>query len=363
MGCFDRLHFHRRQYELESGFDGMVLEISINGGAFSDITTGGNAFVAGGYNGTISTGFSSPIAGRSAWTGLSGGTTGAPAYITSTINLPAGAAGQNIKLKWRAASDSSVVASGSAGVRVDGISIAGTTNVCVSNQAPSILNGPPPSPVVVGTLYNFSFMASGNPAPTFSYTGTLPPGLNLSAAGVLSGTATSGGTGSFSNITVTASNAIAPDAMQTFALNVVTIAPNYLAGFGLTGSDAVLTFDYDGDGIANLLEYGLGLDPTTASLTGLPIVTLKDYSGTQYLSMTFNRSSLATDITYIVQGSSDLVSWTDLGTSTAGGVTTGSGFVGEAGSAPAFNVEVRDTVPYDGNPATKRYLRLKITSP
>ena len=34
------------------GFDGMVLEISINGGAFNDITTGGNAFIAGGYTRT-----------------------------------------------------------------------------------------------------------------------------------------------------------------------------------------------------------------------------------------------------------------------------------------------------------------------
>jgi subtilisin-like proprotein convertase family protein len=113
-----------------TGFDGMVLEISINGGAFNDITTGGNAFIAGGYTRTISGGFSSPIGGRQAWSGLSGGTTAAPTYITSTINLPAAAAGQPIKLRWRVATDSSAVAAGTAGARIDAISITGSSFVC-----------------------------------------------------------------------------------------------------------------------------------------------------------------------------------------------------------------------------------------
>ncbi len=244
------------------------------------------------------------------------------------------------------------------------LTITSSTNVCIANQAPSIVNGPPPSPVIVGTPYSFKFIASGNPAPSFSESGALPPGLGLSAGGVLSGTATSGGTGSFPNIVVTATNGVASDATQTFGLSTATRTANYLAGFGLTGSDAVFTFDYDGDGLANLLEYGLGLDPTIAGLNGLPVVTLKDYSGTQYLSMTFHRSSLATDLTYIVQGSADLSNWTDLGTSAAGATTGGPGFIApETGSAPTFTVEVRDTVPYDPNAMAKRFIRLKITSP
>src|SRR5207253_38157 len=110
-------------YNMESNFDGMVLEISINGGAFTDITTGGNAFLSGGYNATISALFGSPIAGRPAWSGLSGGTAAVPTYITSSINLPAAANGQNVQLKWRAASDNSVCASGDAGVRIDSITV------------------------------------------------------------------------------------------------------------------------------------------------------------------------------------------------------------------------------------------------
>lgn len=146
-----------------AGFDGMVLEISINGGAFNDITTGGNAFIAGGYNRTISTSFASPIAGRLAWSALSGGTTAAPTYITSTINLPAAAAGQPIKLRWRAATDNSAVASGAAGVRIDTIVISGSSFVCNSQSctitAPTSMTIPPGT---CGTIVNYS------PAVTFT---------------------------------------------------------------------------------------------------------------------------------------------------------------------------------------------------
>ncbi len=45
----------RHRYNLENTFDGAVLEISINGGAFQDIVTAGGSFTTGGYNGTIST--------------------------------------------------------------------------------------------------------------------------------------------------------------------------------------------------------------------------------------------------------------------------------------------------------------------
>ena len=120
----------RNLYNMESTFDGTVLEISINGAAFTDITTGGNAFLTGGYGSTISVNFGSPIAGRQAWSGLSGGSSAAPTYITSSINLPAAANGKDVKLKWRAATDNSVSAPGAAGVRIDGITLDTVTFRC-----------------------------------------------------------------------------------------------------------------------------------------------------------------------------------------------------------------------------------------
>jgi len=119
------------------GFDGMVLEISVNGTAFQDIIAAGGSFVSGGYNRTISAGTGRPIAGRMAWSGLSGGTAAVPAYITTVVNLPASANGQLVKMRWLVASDNSNVASGDQGVRIDTIS--GTA--CGTTAAPVSIGG------------------------------------------------------------------------------------------------------------------------------------------------------------------------------------------------------------------------------
>ena len=111
----------RNNYNLESTFDGGVLEISIGGGAFQDILVAGGSFVAGGYNATISSDFGSPIAGRLAWSGNSGG------YITTTVTLPASANGQNAVLRWRMGSDNSVNATG---WRIDTITLNGDYACC-----------------------------------------------------------------------------------------------------------------------------------------------------------------------------------------------------------------------------------------
>ncbi len=88
----------RNNYALQNGFDGGVLEISIDGGAFQDILSAGGSFLQGGYNGTISTCCGNPLAGRQAWTGSSGG------FITTAVAMPSG---HTCVLRWRMASDSS----------------------------------------------------------------------------------------------------------------------------------------------------------------------------------------------------------------------------------------------------------------
>ena len=79
------------------GYDGGVLEIAIGGGSYQDIVTAGGAFISGGYNTTLSGDYSNPLGGQQAWSGTSGG------FITTTVNLPATAAGQNVQLRWRCA--------------------------------------------------------------------------------------------------------------------------------------------------------------------------------------------------------------------------------------------------------------------
>jgi hypothetical protein len=109
------LHF-RNNYNLQDSFDGGVLEVSINGGAFTDILAAGGSFISGGYNSTIANGFGSPIAGRAAWSGNSGG------YIDSVANLGPNVNGQTIRLRFRLATDQAV---GVSGWRVDTFSVTG----------------------------------------------------------------------------------------------------------------------------------------------------------------------------------------------------------------------------------------------
>ncbi len=109
----------RLNYDTEAGFDGMVLEISIGGGAFQDILAAGGLFLSGGYNRAVAPGGSNPIAGRQAWTGNSSG------YIDVVAVLPSSANGQNVKLKFRSGSDAFV---GGVGVRVDGFKIVNSFN-------------------------------------------------------------------------------------------------------------------------------------------------------------------------------------------------------------------------------------------
>jgi hypothetical protein len=100
---FVRLTF-RHNFNLEAssedpnlGFDGGVLDFSIDGGqTFQDITVWGS-FVTGGYNRTISSDRGSPIAGRRAWSGNSEG------FITTVVSLPGELL--NGVLRWRMASD------------------------------------------------------------------------------------------------------------------------------------------------------------------------------------------------------------------------------------------------------------------
>jgi hypothetical protein len=128
----------RNEFNTESGFDGLVLEISIPtvaGGAFQDILTAGGTFASGGYNSTLSTGFNNPLPGRMAWTGLSGGTAAAPTFITTVVNLPATAVGQNVMFKWRQGADSSVAPATNPGSRIDTLTLAST--VCGGN-APTV---------------------------------------------------------------------------------------------------------------------------------------------------------------------------------------------------------------------------------
>lgn len=100
------------RFRFEAAADGGQLQVSINGGAFSTVTSG--SFSLNGYNGTSIIG--------SSWSGTSSGYT-TPSYITSSATLVSGAtAGDEIRFRFRAGWDSSVVA-GSPNWVIDNISV------------------------------------------------------------------------------------------------------------------------------------------------------------------------------------------------------------------------------------------------
>ncbi|MDR3457203.1 MAG: fibronectin type III domain-containing protein [Verrucomicrobiae bacterium] len=112
---------------------------------------------------------------------------------------------------------------------------------------------------------------------------------------------------------------------------------SYFGTISNSGS-AADTADLDGDGLVNLLEYALGSNPLVANTN--VVVAGRDAGGN--LTFTFPRARA--DVTYVVQGSTNLQSWVDL--------NTNLGTVGQ-------NVIFTDPVTN----RARHFLRLKITQP
>jgi len=142
-----------------------------------------------------------------------------PSAVTASIS------GTNVQING--------VAGGQSNVTVTATDLDGSTTsqtfVVTVNQAPAITSTAPSASGTVGAAYNFSYTASGFPAPTFSQTGTLPPGLSLSSTGVISGNATTAGT--FTG-TVIATNSVSTNS-QAFSITITkaiaTVSPGSLS--------------------------------------------------------------------------------------------------------------------------------------
>jgi hypothetical protein len=130
-------------YNTETIFDGGVIEISTGGtgGPWTDL---GSKITANGYDATIDTGYSSPIGGRNAFTGSSGG------WIQTAVDLSS-YAGQNIWIRFRMASDDST---GATGWYIDDVSIvSGPTWTSVGSSQPNATHCPWSVPAATGGNY------------------------------------------------------------------------------------------------------------------------------------------------------------------------------------------------------------------
>jgi sugar lactone lactonase YvrE len=146
----------------------------------------------------------------------------APTYTLASGSLPSGLAlnGSTGALTGTPAAGTGGVYSFTLTATNAGGSFTSAPIALTINQAPASFSAAAPSVGMVGTAYNYSFVADGFPAPTYSvFSGTLPAGLTLSAAtGLLSGTPTAAGT--FGPIIIRASNGFGNVNAPAFTLAV-----------------------------------------------------------------------------------------------------------------------------------------------
>ncbi len=104
---------------------------------------------------------------------------------------------------------------------------------------------------------------------------------------------------------------LAVSAHQFDLLNLAVFDPVQVEMSGIDLRDpAQALADTDGDGLSNLMEYGLGTDlrDSTDAQNGM-VVFLADNAGSKYLSLTFNRRKIASGMEYIPEFSNDMQTW------------------------------------------------------
>jgi len=260
-----------------SYYDGGVLEIAIGSGGFSDIQGAGGSFVTGGYNCTIYSQSGDPLGGRQAWGGNSGG------WITTTVNLPASAAGQTVQLRWGCGTDQNNEYPVT-GWYVDTISLQDAYPSCCGDSANlSVAQSATPAQFALGQngVYTITVSNSGpDLAADVTLTDTLPAEatfVSASAGGVYSdggvvfqiGTMLSGGSdtmavtvqaiksGSITNsVTV---ESVTPGSGNDTAINVTTVSAGPVisaqpsnvvavvganAGFEVTATGTVFSYQW-----------------------------------------------------------------------------------------------------------------------
>lgn len=169
-------------------------------------------------------------------------------------------------------------------------------------------------------------------------------------------------------------NEIGSPGTKTIATPVNGWRQTYFGSSSNSGN-AADTADFDGDGVNNLLEYALGANPTNGN-GGDGIATLPEgISGSTsdqpllqdrlYLSFSIPQTAPA-DVTYTVQASDSLGTWTEVARKIGTGAWTwlagGSVRIYTSVQAPYEVVQIGDTSPRD-NANTRRFMRLQVSAP
>ena len=210
------------------------------------------------------------------------------------------------------------------------------------SRAP-VINSVPTLQGKLKTPFEYQVTASDNPT-SFVATG-LPPGLQCSASGLISGTPTS--LGSFES-TVTASNSVGAGTPITlnFLISPLTYL-EWLASYNLSALN--VDQDSDGDGVKNLMEYFMGLDPNTRD--GVSLIAFQTNPNKDFVSFTYRKSKEINGVSGVVEWSNDL-----------SGNNWSSDGVKETSVDHESYEERTATVPKTQG-ETKKFLILRVTQP
>ena len=237
--------------------------------------------------------------------------------------------------------------------------------------------------------YQVTVLANSGPSTTGSFASSISPGPvaetsqtvtfqvttnnnalftvqpTISSNGTL--TFTPGSSGGTASITVVAIDnggiaygGVNTSTPQTFTITVLApIEAWRQAQFGNATAGIGDNDDFDGDGLLNLLEYGLVLSPIGQSAS--PAAEFVSYAEGDRLRLILQRDPARSDLTIEVQAVGDLTgTWTTLATSTNGAPFTGPGYVGgDSATAGVKTVEIRDIVNIAD--ASSRFLRVKVS--
>ncbi len=133
---------------------------------------------------------------------------------------------------------------------------------------------------------------------------------------------------------------------------------SWASAHSLSGANAALTADPDGDGLSNLAEYAFGRDPNAADLGALAQTQIVTSGGIKYFAISYARPTgvnTATDITYTPQRTTDIL--------TPGSWASADLVVQSISPGPGAleTVTVRSTHPI--STLTKEFLRVSVSKP
>ncbi|MCX6117284.1 MAG: putative Ig domain-containing protein [Proteobacteria bacterium] len=164
-------------------------------------------------------------------------------------------------------------------------------SITVTISTPSVSAGSPTN-ATLGSAYSYTFSASGGRGPyTYTLTGSLPTGLSMSTAGVVTGTATATTACPAAAFTVQATDALLQTSLASSkcittvngviitnnTFSTVVVGANYSGSVTVTGGTTPYTYSASG------LPTGLSINSTTGALSGFTNAATGTY--TVYLSV------------------------------------------------------------------------------